>query len=111
MLYVAHCVFLLQNPDYMKDGFKLTIETLHAPDRGTQENVHQLDAAALAKREVVFIDIGNDPIPPNNVSFLVFHIIEWILPCFLYFLAGRRSQNFFLQEDWQRTTERWLESA
>ena len=30
----------LQNPDYMKDGFHITIETIHVPnDVGKQENV------------------------------------------------------------------------
>lgn len=47
----------------MKDGFKLTIETMHAPDRGTQENVHQLPPEQLKQREVVWIDIANDPSP------------------------------------------------
>ena len=29
-----------QNPDYMKDGFHITIETIHVPnDVGKQENV------------------------------------------------------------------------
>lgn len=33
----------LQNPDYMKDGFHITIETIHVGnDRGKQENVSDL---------------------------------------------------------------------
>lgn len=31
--------FNFQNPGYMKEKFKLVIETLHAPDLGLQENV------------------------------------------------------------------------
>lgn len=46
----------------MKDGFKLTIETVHAPDRGIQENVHQLPPELLKQREVIYIDIANDPV-------------------------------------------------
>jgi hypothetical protein len=30
---------VLQNPGYMKEGFKLVIETLHVGDRGNQDNV------------------------------------------------------------------------
>lgn len=30
---------VFQNPDYMKDAFYIKIETMHFPDRGTQENV------------------------------------------------------------------------
>ena len=32
-------MFPLQNPDYMKDGFFIKIESLHLPDKGTTENV------------------------------------------------------------------------
>ncbi len=32
--------YLVQNPDYMKDGFHITIETIHVPnDKGLQHNV------------------------------------------------------------------------
>lgn len=58
-----YCKTVITNPDYMKDGFKLTIETVHAPDRGTQENVHQLPPEQLKQREVIWIDIANDPSP------------------------------------------------
>ncbi|KPM09855.1 phosphatidylinositol transfer protein alpha isoform-like protein [Sarcoptes scabiei] len=37
-----YCRTVLTNPDYMKENFKLIIETMHAPDRGTQENAHLL---------------------------------------------------------------------
>ena len=30
---------LFQNPGYMKENFFISIETMHAPDKGTQENV------------------------------------------------------------------------
>lgn len=32
-------VNMLQNPDYMKEGFEICIDTIHCPDTGTQENV------------------------------------------------------------------------
>lgn len=31
--------FHFQNPNYMKDGFHITIESLHLADRGETENV------------------------------------------------------------------------
>lgn len=46
----------------MKNNFKLVIETMHAPDRGTQENAHQLSPERLKQRDIVYIDIANDPI-------------------------------------------------
>lgn len=49
-----------QNPDYMKNNFHITIETMHAPDKGTQENAHELTGDKLKQREVIFIDIAND---------------------------------------------------
>ena len=33
---------------------------MHAPDRGTQENAHELTGDKLKQREVVYIDIAND---------------------------------------------------
>lgn len=53
----------ITNPDYMKDGFHLIIESMHiADDLGQQENALGLTPEQLAKREVVHIDIVNDPI-------------------------------------------------
>lgn len=57
-----YCRTILTNPDYMKDNFKLTIETMHAPDRGTQDNAHHLNPVQLKQREVIHIDIANDPV-------------------------------------------------
>ena len=36
------------------------IETLHAPDRGTQTNVHNLGPEQLKRRDIVNIDIADD---------------------------------------------------
>eukprot|EP00282_Hemiselmis_andersenii_P006412 CAMPEP_0114110776 /NCGR_PEP_ID=MMETSP0043_2-20121206/1488_1 /TAXON_ID=464988 /ORGANISM="Hemiselmis andersenii, Strain CCMP644" /LENGTH=241 /DNA_ID=CAMNT_0001202739 /DNA_START=27 /DNA_END=749 /DNA_ORIENTATION=+ len=38
--------------------FKINVRTVHCQDRGEQENVHNLDAQTLKKREVVRIDIS-----------------------------------------------------
>ena len=34
-----YCKTVLTNPGYMKDNFKIVLETLHAADRGNTENV------------------------------------------------------------------------
>lgn len=54
----------------MKNNFKLVIETMHAPDRGTQENIHLLSPAILKNREVIYIDIANDPVIPSVCIFI-----------------------------------------
>ncbi|XP_054166704.1 phosphatidylinositol transfer protein alpha isoform-like [Oppia nitens] len=61
-----YCKTVITNPDYMKDKFRITIETMHSPDRGNQENAHQLSPEKLKQREVVFINIANDNIPTND---------------------------------------------
>ena len=38
------------------------METYHLPDRGDQDNVHQLEDKKLNKRTVVNIDIANDSV-------------------------------------------------
>jgi len=57
-----YCRTVITNPDYMKDNFHITIETMHCPDRGDQENAHHLPPDKLKHREVVYIDISNDPV-------------------------------------------------
>ena len=58
-----YCKTVLTNPGFMKDGFLLMIETYHlGNDRGTSDNVHELGNDKLKKREVVCIDIANDPV-------------------------------------------------
>ena len=61
-----YCKTVITNPGYMKDSFKLILETYCLPDRGESENVHELDADQLAKRQVIHVDIANDPIPGKN---------------------------------------------
>ena len=46
----------------MKDNFIIMIESFHIGDVGNQQNVHELSADKLKIREVVHIDIANDPI-------------------------------------------------
>ncbi|KAM7311540.1 phosphatidylinositol transfer protein alpha isoform [Ixodes scapularis] len=61
-----YCKTVLTNPDYMKGNFTLCIETMHAPDNGFQENVHELPPEKLKIREVDYIDIGGDPVLPKD---------------------------------------------
>jgi hypothetical protein len=57
-----YCRTVITNPDYMQDKFVIKIESIHLPDCGTTENAHGLDRETLEKREVVKIDIANDPV-------------------------------------------------
>ena len=57
-----YCKTVLTNPGYMKDNFFICVETYHYPDRGTSENLHELSPEKLKQREVVMIDIANDPV-------------------------------------------------
>jgi len=61
-----YCKTILTNPDYMKNGFVICIESMHCPDAGHQENVHELSPDKLAKREVVRIDIANDRVSASD---------------------------------------------
>ena len=49
----------------MKDNFLIKIETFHYADKGTSENIHELDKDQLRRREVVVIDIS-DPVSRND---------------------------------------------
>ncbi|KAK8405919.1 hypothetical protein O3P69_006969 [Scylla paramamosain] len=57
-----YCRTIISNPGYMKKNFIICIETLHAPDMGTMENAHELTGEKYKMREVVPIDISNDPV-------------------------------------------------
>jgi len=57
---------VLTNPGFMKDAFRLEIESFHRDDRGDEENVLELCAEALKKREVTVIDIANDPVASRD---------------------------------------------
>ena len=53
-----YCKTVLTNP-YMKENMIIDISTLHLPDRGESENVHQLTGDDLKKRKVVYINISD----------------------------------------------------
>ncbi|KAL1453708.1 hypothetical protein WDU94_010024 [Cyamophila willieti] len=50
----------------MKENFFIIIESYHIQDNGQQENVHELTGDKLKQREVVHIDIGNDPVSAGD---------------------------------------------
>jgi hypothetical protein len=52
-----YCKTVLTNP-YMKENMIIDISTLHVPDRGQSDNVHQLAGDELKKRKIVYIDIA-----------------------------------------------------
>jgi len=61
-----YCRTILKNEAYMKDGFEIKIESMHAADKGTQENIHMLDPETLKTREVVFVDIASKKFPKSE---------------------------------------------
>ncbi|XP_027211669.1 phosphatidylinositol transfer protein beta isoform isoform X4 [Penaeus vannamei] len=61
-----YCRTVISNPGYMKKNFVISIETLHVADMGTTENAHELTGDKLKMREVVTIDISNDPVKPAD---------------------------------------------
>ncbi|OWR51157.1 hypothetical protein KGM_206953 [Danaus plexippus plexippus] len=61
-----YCRTVLTNPGYMKENFVICIESLHLPDVGDQNNVHELTPEKLKNREVVHIDIANDPLSASD---------------------------------------------
>lgn len=62
-----YCKTVMTN-QFMEDKFSLIVETRHAADRGTQENIHNLPPDLLAKRHVEYIDIVKDPVEPKDYS-------------------------------------------
>jgi len=61
-----YCKTVISNPGYMKENFYIIIETMHYGDRGVSENIHELPPEKLKMREVVTIDIANDPIQSGD---------------------------------------------
>ncbi|XP_039297700.1 phosphatidylinositol transfer protein alpha isoform isoform X2 [Nilaparvata lugens] len=61
-----YCKTVITNPNYMKEKFVICIETLHVGDAGDSNNVHELPPEKLKQREVVHIDIGNDPVSTGD---------------------------------------------
>ena len=57
---------------YIKqEAFKLSITTWHKSDRGSIENVHNLEGEALRRRDIVYIDIANDHCRPAVRCFFI----------------------------------------
>ena len=50
----------------MKDDFEIKVESFHAADKGTQDNVHHLNSDQIKMREVVFVDIASKKIPKSD---------------------------------------------
>ncbi|XP_071537191.1 phosphatidylinositol transfer protein alpha isoform-like isoform X3 [Panulirus ornatus] len=57
-----YCRTIISNPGFMKKKFVICIESFHADDLGTVENAHRLSGDKLKLREVVTVDIANDPV-------------------------------------------------
>ncbi len=58
---------VINNPGYMKDNFWIQILThVLENDKGTTNNIFDLDKAELEKREVVMIDIANDKVKDSD---------------------------------------------
>jgi len=61
-----HCKTVLTN-GYMKDNFKLITETMHVDNsRGELDNALNISQDSLEKREVVIIDVANDPVDKKD---------------------------------------------
>lgn len=90
------CRTIISNPDYMKDGFHITIETLHvANDDGKQANAHKLPKEKLEKRDVINIDIVNDPVSNSDYK------PEWDPAK----VGCERANRGPLKPDWKETSD------
>jgi hypothetical protein len=61
-----YCKTVITNAGCMKENFIIIIESLHLADKGNQQNVHELPPEKLKCREVVHIDIANDPVTTED---------------------------------------------
>lgn len=65
-----YCKTVYTNKSYMKEGFRVEIETFHKPERVTKTDPsnrhHSLTADEMRKRTMEFIDIVNDPISSTD---------------------------------------------
>ncbi|KAJ3426643.1 phosphatidylinositol transfer protein [Anaeramoeba flamelloides] len=57
------CMTKYNCPFFTKFGF--SVQSIHQQNAGTSENVFNLNKDELKKREVVMIDLANDPYPKN----------------------------------------------
>lgn len=54
-----YCRTLLKNPGYMKNKFLISVESLHLPNNGFQNNVHELPPEKLQSVQVVPLNIAS----------------------------------------------------
>jgi hypothetical protein len=90
-----YCKTVITNPDYMKSNFFICIETLHCPDAGQQENVHELPADKLKHRDVIYVDIVNDSVNTKDYK-------EAEDPT--KFQSTKTGRGPFKGKDWQAST-------
>ncbi|KAK3758161.1 hypothetical protein RRG08_060818 [Elysia crispata] len=61
-----YCRTVITNPDYMKENFYVIIESFHAPDNGTSQNIHGLSGRDLTQRSIMKLDVANDKVPSKD---------------------------------------------
>ena len=71
---------------------------MHAPDRGTQDNVHQLSADKLKQRDVIFIDIANDSVSVRAACYACANLIHLIQCHFCRITRQTRIRKSFNQK-------------
>lgn len=52
--------------EYFAKKLRILVQTMHCPDRGTQDNVHNLSGDTLKHREVDYIDIAADQVEKKD---------------------------------------------
>ncbi|KAK7506007.1 hypothetical protein BaRGS_00002729 [Batillaria attramentaria] len=95
-----YCRTVVSNPKYMKGNFFIVIESFHAPDRGDQENVHQLSKEELAIREVHHIDIANGALVSRGKTHdPVMCCYKLVRVYFKWFGLQNRIEKFILRQE------------
>jgi Phosphatidylinositol transfer protein len=62
------CISVVFTNGFLQNRFSITVETWHKDNDINIENVHELPPDLLAKREVVYLNIANDPIEEKEYS-------------------------------------------
>lgn len=60
-----HCVTCLTNGYLLSTKFRVVVESMHLPDRGTTENALSLSPEELKLRDIRYVDIAA-PVPPDK---------------------------------------------
>lgn len=63
-----YCKTVLSSSVISKETFCISIESIHLNDQGDTENAHQLSPELLKAREVIYIDIANDPMEADTLQ-------------------------------------------